>query len=206
MPPRSASLASSRGVRRSLEALLMGLLLLPSVVPLQAQPVSPPRVAARTTEQPGRPAVTEHAGRLGVTEQVSPSGAEPGAGMRPSLAVGERARAIIVEALMNQRVTVPLLLDTGATYTVLTRQAAHALGITDLARLPTQRFLTGNGPVQRPVTTLQSVRIGTVEARAVEVAIDVEGHLPLGLLGMSFLRHFKVTVDPTQGHATFERR
>jgi clan AA aspartic protease (TIGR02281 family) len=187
----------------------MGLLLLSSlasVAPSQAQHASTPGGAARTTEQPGRLGVTEHAGRLGVTEQVSPSVAEPGAGPRPSLAAGERARPVIVEALVNQRVTVPLLLDTGATYTVLTRQAAHALGITDLARLPTQRFLTGNGPVLLPVTMLQSVRIGTVEARAVEVAIDVEGHLPLGLLGVSFLRHFRVTVDPTQGHATFERR
>ena len=55
-------------------------------------------------------------------------------------------------------------------------------------------------------TTVQSIRVGTVEVRAVEVTIDVEGHLPLGLLGMNFLRHFKVTVDHTQGQATFERR
>lgn len=122
------------------------------------------------------------------------------------LAPGERARTIIVEALLNQYVTVPLLLDTGATYTVLTRQTAHELGIIDLQRLPTQRFLTGNGPILRPVTTVQSIRVGTAEVRAVEVTIDVEGHLPLGLLGMNFLRHFKVTVDHTQGQATFERR
>jgi hypothetical protein len=40
----------------------------------------------------------------------------------------------------------------------------------------------------------------------VAVAIDAEGHLPLGLLGMTFLRHFKVTVDQAQDQVKFERR
>jgi hypothetical protein len=40
----------------------------------------------------------------------------------------------------------------------------------------------------------------------VAVAIDAEGHLPLGLLGMTFMRHFKVTVDQAQGQVKFERR
>jgi clan AA aspartic protease (TIGR02281 family) len=187
-------------------ALLLSLLVLSSVAQPQAQPASPPRVASHPMEQARRLGVTEETGRPGVTEQPRSAEAEPAPMTRHPLAPGERAPAIIVKALVNQRVTIPLLLDTGATYTVLTRQTAQALGITDLARLPTQRFLTGNGPILWPVTTLQSVRIGTAEARAVEVAIDVEGHLPLGLLGRSFLHHFKVTVDHAQGQVTFERR
>jgi clan AA aspartic protease (TIGR02281 family) len=98
------------------------------------------------------------------------------------------------------------MLDTGATYTVLTRQTASDLGITSLARLPTHAFLTPGGPIQSPVTTLKSIRVGTAEAQNVAVAIDADGHLPLGLLGMTFLRHFKVTVDQAQGQVKFERR
>ena len=82
----------------------------------------------------------------------------------------------------------------------------YALGITSLARLPTHSFLTPGGPISSPITTLKSIRVGTVEAQNVAVAIDAEGHLPLGLLGMTFMRHFKVTVDQAQGQVTFERR
>jgi clan AA aspartic protease (TIGR02281 family) len=119
---------------------------------------------------------------------------------------GERLRPIIVEALLNRQVAAPLMLDTGATYTVLTRKTAHDLGITRLERLPKHSFLTPGGPILSPTTTVKSIRVGTAEAHNVAVAIDAEGHLPLGLLGMTFMRHFKVTVDQAQGQVKFERR
>ena len=156
--------------------------------------------------QPGRVGVTEQPGRRGVAEQDGRPGADPGQGMREPMAPDGRPRPIIVEALLNRQVSVPLMLDTGATYTVLTRQTASDLGITSLARLPTHSFLTPGGPISSPVTTLKSIRVGTVEAQNVAVAIDAEGHLPLGLLGMTFMRHFKVTVDQAQGQVKFERR
>jgi clan AA aspartic protease (TIGR02281 family) len=112
---------------------------------------------------------------------------------------------ITVEASLNRRLTVPLLLDTGADLTVLTKQAAADLRILGLNRLPTLQFSTAGGMVHLPITTLRSLRVGTAEVRDVEVAIDVDGHLPVGLLGMSFLRHFKVTVDQQRGQVAFER-
>jgi clan AA aspartic protease (TIGR02281 family) len=156
--------------------------------------------------QPGRVGVTEQPGRRGVADQGGRPGADPGQSMREPMAPDGRPRPIIVEALLNRQVSAPLMLDTGATYTVLTRQTASDLGITSLARLPTHSFLTPGGPISSPVTTLKSIRVGTVEAQNVAVAIDAEGHLPLGLLGMTFMRHFKVTVDQAQGQVKFERR
>jgi clan AA aspartic protease (TIGR02281 family) len=156
--------------------------------------------------QPGRLGVTEQPGRRGVADQDGRSGADPDQAARDPMPQGGRPRPIIVEALLNRQVSVPLLLDTGATYTVLTRQTASDLGITSLARLPKHSFLTAGGPIQSPVTTLKSIRVGTVEAQNVAVAIDADGHLPLGLLGMTFMRHFKVTVDQAQGQAKFEQR
>jgi clan AA aspartic protease (TIGR02281 family) len=156
--------------------------------------------------QPGRAGVTEQPGRRGVADQDGRPSPDPGQSMREPAAPDGRPRPIIVEALLNRQVSVPLMLDTGATYTVLTRQTASDLGITSLARLPTHSFLTPGGPIQSPVTTLKSIRVGTVEAQNVAVAIDAEGHLPLGLLGMTFMRHFKVTVDQAQGQVKFERR
>ena len=156
--------------------------------------------------QPGRSGVTEQSGRRGVIEQEGRSGPAPDHIGREPMPPNGRLRPIIVEALLNRQVSVPLMLDTGATYTVLTRQTADQLGVKGLDRLPKQSFLTPGGPIQSPVTTLKSIRVGTVEARDVAVAIDVEEHLPIGLLGMTFMRHFKVTVDQAQGQVKFERR
>lgn len=156
--------------------------------------------------QPGRRGATELSGRRGVTEQEGRPGASPDHVGRETMTPGGRLRPIIIEALLNRKVSVPLMLDTGATYTVLTRQTAYDLGITTLERLPKQSFLTPGGPIQSPVTTLKSIQVGTAEARDVAVAIDAEGHLPMGLLGMTFMRHFKVTVDQLEGHVRFERR
>jgi clan AA aspartic protease (TIGR02281 family) len=156
--------------------------------------------------QPGRLGVTEQPGRRGVVDQDSRSDTDSGQVAREPMPPGGRLRPIIVEALLNRQVSVPLMLDTGATYTVLTKQTASDLGITSLARLPKHSFLTAGGPIQSPITTLKSIRVGTVEAQNVAVAIDADGHLPLGLLGMTFMRHFKVTVDQAQGQAKFQRR
>jgi clan AA aspartic protease (TIGR02281 family) len=154
----------------------------------------------------GRRGVTEQQGRRGVIEQSGRSSAEPDHVVRESIPPGGRIRPIVVEAMLNRQLSVPLMLDTGASYTVLTRQTAQDLGITRLERLSKQRFLTPGGPILAPVTTLKSIRVGTVEAQDVAVAIDIEGHLRLGLLGMTFMRHFKVTVDQAQGQARFEPR
>jgi aspartyl protease family protein len=112
---------------------------------------------------------------------------------------------VVIDAVLNRRLTVPLLLDTGADITVLTRQVARDIRLSALEHLPTREFKTAGGAAKFPIATLQSLRVGTAEARDVEVAIDVDGHMPVGLLGMTFLRHFKVTVDHQRGQVTFER-
>jgi clan AA aspartic protease (TIGR02281 family) len=171
-----------------------------------ARQVYQPSEALLAAVESGRRGVIEQPGRRGVTEQSDRSDPAPDHVVREPMPPGSRLRPIIVEAMLNRKLAVPLMLDTGATYTVLTRQTAQDLGMTGLERLPKQRFLTPGGPIQAPVTTLKSIRVGTVEAQDVAVAIDIAGHLPVGLLGMTFMRHFKVTVDQAQGQVKFERR
>ena len=111
----------------------------------------------------------------------------------------------VVEAMVNRRLTIPLILDTGADITVLTTQVAADLRLHGLDRLRKLPFSTPGGLVHFPITTLQSLRVGTAEVRNVDVAIDIAGHLPMGLLGMTFMRHFKVTVDHQRSQVMFER-
>jgi hypothetical protein len=100
-----------------------------------------PREAQFAAVQPGRLGVTEQPGRRGVADQDSGPGADPGHVGREPMPPGGRLRPIIVEALLNRQVSAPLMLDTGATYTVLTKQTAYDLGITRLERLPKHSFL-----------------------------------------------------------------
>jgi clan AA aspartic protease (TIGR02281 family) len=112
---------------------------------------------------------------------------------------------VVVNAELNRRLTVPLRLDTGAEVTVLTKNVAEALGMTTLDQFPTYPFHTAGGVVNFPVTSLRSLHVGSAEARDVNVAIDTQGQLPMGLLGQSFLRRFTMTVDPQNGQVTFAR-
>jgi clan AA aspartic protease (TIGR02281 family) len=136
------------------------------------------------------------------TETSGPPIAGPG---RVKMTPTKPGGTVVIDAMLNRRVTVPMLLDTGADFTVLTQQVARDLRLSSLDHLPTQEFKTAGGSVRFPIATLQSLRVGAAEARDVEVAIDIDGHMPMGLLGMTFLRHFKVTVDHQRGQVTFER-
>jgi clan AA aspartic protease (TIGR02281 family) len=98
-----------------------------------------------------------------------------------------------------------MLLDTGADFTVLPKQVAKDLRLSSLDHLPKMEFKTAGGLVKFPIATLQSLRVGTAEIKDLNVAIDIDGHMPMGLLGMTFLRHFKVTVDQQRGQVKLER-
>ena len=135
-------------------------------------------------------------------EPDGPSVAAPG---RVKTTPTKPGGTVVIDVLLNRRLTAPMLLDTGADFTVLTKQVARDLQLSSLDHLPTQEFKTAGGTVRLPIATLQSLRVGSAEARDVEVAIDVDGHMPMGLLGMTFLRHFKVTIDHQRGQVTFER-
>jgi predicted aspartyl protease len=81
---------------------------------------------------------------------------------------------VMVDAVLNRRLTVPLTLDTGAELTVLTKQAAEELGIPSPDQLPRHQFGTTGGMVNCPITSLRSLRVGTAEARDVIVGIDMD--------------------------------
>jgi len=115
-------------------------------------------------------------------------------GLMFRLPAGEHGR-MFIDVVINDKVLVPFLLDTGASLTIITRATALSLGLDDWESLDWMTFTTSGGPVRSPVIELDSIRVGEHALEDVEVAIDVEEHLPFGLLGMNFLRHFRVVVD-----------
>lgn len=115
-------------------------------------------------------------------------------GLMFRLPAGEHGR-MFVEAVVNEQVLVPFLLDTGASLTIITRATALSLGLDDWESLDWRTFTTSGGRIRTPVIELDSIRVDDIELEDVDVAIDVDEHLPFGLLGMNFLRHFRVVVD-----------
>lgn len=103
-------------------------------------------------------------------------------------------RAAIVPVIFNQSLRGNLMLDTGATNTVLSRRIA---GLLSLRPLGTRTFQTVGGPISIGLSRLQSLKVGEAEVNDLTVAIHDFSPDPRfeGLLGMDFLGRYLVALD-----------
>jgi clan AA aspartic protease (TIGR02281 family) len=95
---------------------------------------------------------------------------------------------------------VRLLIDTGASVTILTPDVIEQRGIRYQDTGRTRVFNTANGPVRTPVYRLDSLTVGDWKVNQLEIGVldlgagtDVDG-----LLGMNFLRHFQFYIDQNE--------
>jgi clan AA aspartic protease (TIGR02281 family) len=127
----------------------------------------------------------------GVTHAVVPMDLQP--------------KALFVMASINNRQDGNFILDTGATYMSISKEMAEELGL-DLTRTEMVPITTANGKIEVPKVVLKSVKVNGLEARNVEATVmnfkkDASFS---GLLGLSFINQFKLTIDPNKGHLMFE--
>ena len=86
---------------------------------------------------------------------------------------------------------VPTVYDTGASAVVLTQDAAKAAGLPlDFLNYSVQ-VETANGRTRAAPVTLDRIKVGGIEERAVPALIAQPGQLRMSLLGMSFLNRLK---------------
>jgi clan AA aspartic protease (TIGR02281 family) len=106
----------------------------------------------------------------------------------------------LIDARINDRVAVRLLIDTGASMTVLRDDILLAAGIFKPARPSLQLFSTANGLVEGAVYRLDNLSIGDQNVANIEVAALglASLHSADGLLGMNFLKHFKFFIDQSK--------
>ena len=127
----------------------------------------------------------------GTIANVSSSSAPRGAILVP---VFSTARSMIVSATMNQVMTGNLLVDTGATSTVISRRLANLLRLQ-----PTRRGVasTVGGPVSVAIAQLDSLKVGAAEVNNLRILVHDFSADPRfeGLLGMDFLGRFQVGFD-----------
>lgn len=117
--------------------------------------------------------------------------------------------SLLVKVQLNTTRNAQLILDTGATMTVLSNEVALDLGLIASTTTELTTVNTAGGPIQVNVTKIPSIQAGTARVNDVDVAIHDLPDGPAGidgLLGMSFLKHFLVTLDTTQGQLHLKRR
>jgi clan AA aspartic protease (TIGR02281 family) len=99
---------------------------------------------------------------------------------------------LFVDVMLNDGVKTRLQVDTGATYTVISRALAKHLHL-DLDRADIIPIVTANGTVLVSLTTLASITVGDATVQDMDVIVhDAGGD---GLLGMSFLSNFQVAFN-----------
>jgi clan AA aspartic protease (TIGR02281 family) len=109
---------------------------------------------------------------------------------------------LLAEVILNGRVRQYFILDTGASFTLISRHTAKELGITIDENTPFMPIFTASSLIFTPLVTLRSVRVGEAEVENVDVLIHDMPSETAGLLGNSFLNKFKVMIDSANGKMT----
>jgi len=105
-----------------------------------------------------------------------------------------KGHSFLVEASLQNSDSLQLLLDTGASMTIITPQVLQQSGIRYQDSGNSHVFSTANGTVRAPVYTLESLTVGDWTLEQLEVGVlELDGID--GLLGMNFLSHFRFFID-----------
>jgi len=107
----------------------------------------------------------------------------------------------VVTIQVNETRSAKLILDTGASHTILARAIARDLGLFSLRTVTSVIMHTVGGAVQADMVPVDSIRLGGAEVRNSVVAIHDLPDVPQeieGLLGLSVLREFEVTLDTSR--------
>jgi aspartyl protease family protein len=100
----------------------------------------------------------------------------------------------LVTGTINGAAAVRFLVDTGATMVSISVEDARRAGIDYLAG---QRLLTrtASGVASVYRVKLDTLKVGDITLYNVDAAVHASGHLPIGLLGMSFLNRMDMQRD-----------
>ena len=112
---------------------------------------------------------------------------------------------------LNDSAKVKFIFDTGASYTTISTELANRLRIST-SNAPRLKIMTGSGYIEAPKITLKKIEINGLTAYNVEALVaDLPMHTSgaagdlAGLLGLSFMKDFKVTVDRSHNQVILEK-
>lgn len=156
----------------------------------------PPEYREQTQEQNSRPpASRQSTHEIPYSPPRSSSDTRPPVGKHHLVPLSRIGNAMLVDVLLNGFMKSRLLVDTGAALTVISTAAAQRLGLnlTEAAVIPLRSV---SGLFLAPLTKVRSITVGEATVRDVEVVVhDIASGGGTGLLGMSFMDNFQVTVN-----------
>jgi len=135
---------------------------------------------------------------------VSPAGA----GAKTSVPITLVADKIFVPVTINESQQANLLLDTGASHTILTPALLQRVRVSVPTTTPAWRVqLLGREAVSMPFARVRLLKVGDLTVEDIDVGVyDAFPHDQRvgGLLGVDFLNHFRVAVDRSSRRLTLE--
>ena len=117
--------------------------------------------------------------------------------IRLSLPQAALDNVIVLNVRLNERTLIPMLLDTGAKYTVITSNVARRLEIDIETRGRNVSVVTASQLARVPLVSLDRVDVHGLALSHIEAVVtDLPAALGVeGLLGMSFLKQCRLLLD-----------
>lgn len=127
---------------------------------------------------------------------------------KASVPIQKRGTVVIVPVTINEKAAGKYVVDTGASYTMISQATAKELEIDLEKKLPTIPFQTANGIIQAPLVTLSLIDVGGLQVKDLTAAVhDVFPDPGIsGLLGLNFLSNFRMDIDTQNGVLHLERK
>jgi clan AA aspartic protease (TIGR02281 family) len=127
---------------------------------------------------------------------------------KASIPMEKHGQVVVIAATLNGKTSAKFVVDTGASYTMISSAVAKELNIDFSQNQRTMPFQTANGLIQAPLTTLDSVIVGGMEIKNLTAAVHdaVPDPNVSGLLGLNFLSNFRMDIDTQKGRLNLEKK
>ena len=127
---------------------------------------------------------------------------------KASIPFEKHGSVVIVGATLNGKTAVKLVLDTGASFTMISSATAKQLDIDPSQNTRTMPFQTANGLIQAPLISLDSISVAGLELKNLTAAVHdvMPDPTVAGLLGLNFLTNFRLDIDTEKGIVHLEKK
>ncbi len=140
-----------------------------------------------------------------IQAKETPRSPEP---VKASVPIEKHGQVVVIEATLNRKKAAKFVVDTGASYTMISNAMARELAIDIGTNQRTLPFQTANGLIQAPMTNLESITVGGMEIKNLTAAVHdaIPGSQVTGLLGLNFLSNFRMDIDTQKGMLHLEKK
>jgi clan AA aspartic protease (TIGR02281 family) len=134
--------------------------------------------------------------------------AKPAAPGKASVPIEKHGQVVVIEATLNNKRSAKFVVDTGASFTMISNAMARELDIDVSQNSRTMPFQTANGMIQAPLINLDSITVGGMEIKNLTTAVHdaVPDPQVVGLLGLNFLSNFRMDIDTQKGLLHLEKK